>query len=109
MQTIVQVKCTRGESMRSLIERDGKLARHGLQVILQHKPQRSPGWCKIKSMEPNRRGAANVEWDPNTAILTCRVVNRGAGRPHQIVGDIVSYFLNRHKRRVQVITVYPPG
>jgi len=39
--------------------------------------------------------------------LLSRVVTRGKGRPHGIIGDYVDYLLDRHARRVQAIHVVP--
>jgi hypothetical protein len=49
----------------------------------------------------------NVQWDTDSSALKCRVVNRGAGRPHLIVGDFLEYLLACHKRRVRAITIIP--
>jgi hypothetical protein len=49
-------------------------------------------------------GALNVEWDPGTAVLTARVVTRGAKRPSPIVGHFINYLLNRHQKRIQSMT-----
>ena len=50
------------------------------------------------------RGALNVEWDSQSAILNARVVTRGSRKPSPIVGDFVNYLLAKHGTRVQTIT-----
>jgi hypothetical protein len=62
---------------------------------------------KLRSTHPGGRGAINVEWDSASATLTCRIVNRGAGKPNVIVGDLLDYMLARNKGRVRTITIFP--
>ncbi len=69
MQTVVQVVCTRGRSLRGV--------------------------------------SMNIQWDSATTILTCRVINRGSGRPNLIIGDFVDYLLSRYRRRIKLVTVLP--
>ena len=107
MQTVVQVVCSRGHSLRDAIANDRKLTRHDLEVMQEKKPGRSPGWMKVRSTESNRGGSMNVQWDAATSILTCRVINRGSGRPNLIIGDFVDYLLSRHRRRIKLVTVLP--
>jgi hypothetical protein len=49
----------------------------------------------------------NIQWDGATNILTCRVINRGSGRPNLIIGDFVDYLLSRYRRRIKLVTVLP--
>jgi hypothetical protein len=49
----------------------------------------------------------NLQWDADTSILLCRVVNRGTARPALIAGDFVAYLLARWRRRVQSIHIFP--
>lgn len=108
MQTVVQVVCTRGRSLRDAIANDRALTRHHhLAVIQEKKPGRSPGWTKVRTTEGDRSGSLNVQWDSSTNILTCRVVNRGAGRPNMIIGYFVDYLLRRQRRRIKLVTVLP--
>ena len=107
MQTVVQVVCTRGRSMRDAIANDSKLAKHDLHVTQEKKPGRSPGWTKVHSTESDRMGSMNIQWDGATSILTCRVINRGSGRPNLIIGDFVDYLLSRYRRRIKLVTVLP--
>ena len=107
MQTVVQVVCTRGRSMRDAIANDPRLEKHGLEVTQEKKPGRSPGWMKVHTMGSNRGGSMNVQWDGATSILTCRVINRGSGRPNLIIGDFVDYLLSRYRRRIKLVTVLP--
>ncbi len=107
MQTVVQVVCTRGRSMRDAIANDPRLAKHDLEVTQEKKPGRSPGWMKVHTTESNRGGSMNVQWDGATSILTCRVINRGSGRPNLIIGDFVDYLLSCYRRRIKLVTVLP--
>src|SRR5688572_19955481 len=91
VQTLVQVICSRGSSLRDSIVNDPRLSKYGLVISKKHQPGRQHGWAKVHSVEPDRRGALNIEWDGDTNILLCRVVNRGAGRPNLILGDFVDY------------------
>jgi hypothetical protein len=49
----------------------------------------------------------NLQWDSATSILTCRVINRGSGRPNLIIGDFVDYLLSKYRRRIKLVTVLP--
>ena len=106
MQTVIQVVCKSGRSMRDAIANDPKLEDSGLRTVTERKPGRKPGWTKVKSTMGDRRGTVNVQWNAGTSILECRVVNRGAGKPNRLVGDFVDYLLARHNRRVRHITIW---
>lgn len=107
MQTLVQVICTPGRSVRDAIANDAKLSAHHFEVVLERKAGRFPGWTKLRSHAEGRRGSINLQWNSSTKVLACRVVNKGAGKPNLIVGDFVDYLLQRHRRRVRLITVLP--
>jgi hypothetical protein len=103
MQILVQVLCTKGKSLREAIASDARLERHGLQVTRQMQPGRAPGWLKLHATDTTR-GALNIEWDAQSAVLSARVITRGSRRPSPIVGDFINYLLDRHSGRVQSIT-----
>ena len=107
MQTVVQVVCSRGRSMRDAIANDRRLGKHGLEMVQEKKPGRSPGWAKVKTTEGDGSGSMNVQWDGSTNILTCRVLNRGSGRPNLIIGYFVDYLLARFRRRIKLVSVLP--
>jgi hypothetical protein len=107
MQTVIHIHCSRGKSLREVVAKDPELQAHMLQVAKQQQPGRSPGWLKLHSTEPTRQGAINIQWQPAGAVLQCRVVNRGAGRPNLIVGDFLDYVLARFCKRVRAITILP--
>ena len=109
MQTIVQVICSNGGSLRDSIVNDAKLSDFGLAVRGKLKQGRPQGWAKIYSVQSSRRGALNIEWNPDTRILLCRVVNRGGGRPDLVLGDFVSYLFHRYRRRIRVINIINPS
>src|SRR5258708_23111911 len=100
MQTILQVICSKGTSLRDAIVNDEKLEEFGLVTQMKRQPGRPHGWAKILSNEPGRRGALNVEWDAATSILLCRIFNRGAARPNRALGDFSDYLFNRFRRRM---------
>lgn len=85
-----------------------RLEDFGLKVSGKLKPTRQMGWAKIHSTRPDRRGALNVEWDSDTRILLCRVINKGRGSPELILGDFVAYLLQRYRRRINVVNIFPP-
>jgi hypothetical protein len=107
VQTLVQVVCTSGSSVRDAIANDAKLDAHNFEVLLERKAGRSPGWTKLRSRAEGRRGSINIQWNAATRVLSCRVVNKGSGKPNLIIGDFVDYLLQRHRRRIRVITVLP--
>lgn len=103
MQILVQVLCSKGQSLRQAIANDPHLGRHALQVTRETQPGRAPGWMKLHATDATR-GALNVEWDAQSSVLTARVITRGSRKPSRIVGDFVNYLLERHPRRIQTIT-----
>ncbi len=107
MQTVIQVYCRRGQSLRDAVARDRRLRRHRLTVVKAHQPGRNPGWLKLRSTDPERPGAINIEWNRDVALLTCRVVTKHRNRPHLIIGDFLDYLLARHWRRLESITIAP--
>lgn len=107
MQTLVQVVCSKGKSLRGVIVNDPKLMKFGLEIQKKQKPGRRHGWAKVRSKEAGRRGALNLEWDADTSILLCRVVNRGAGRPNRVLGDLVTYLFEKCSNRIEAVNILP--
>lgn len=107
MQTILQVVCSGGKSLRDQIVRDQRLGRFNLRVVEEKRLGRRPGWAKIVSTQQGGQGALNIRWEGNSGILLCRVVNRGDGRPSVIVADFVNYLLARIHPRIEVVTIHP--
>lgn len=107
MQTHVQVICSKGKSVREAIVNDPKLPNFDLMVQKIQKQGRSPGWAKIKGTTQDHQGVLNIEWDKDTCILICRIVNRGTGKPSLILGDFVGYLMSRFRRRIKAITILP--
>ena len=60
MQTILQVVCSKGESLRERIVKDSKLGDSNLKVVKKQQPGRPHGWAKIVSTQPGGRGALNI-------------------------------------------------
>lgn len=108
MQTIVQVICSAGESLRDAIGADETIEKYHLTVTSQQMAGRSPGWTKLHSAaDPPKPGAINIEWNPRAATLTCRIITRGHRKPSPIVGDLVTYLVSRFIGRVRTITIVP--
>ena len=107
MQTVIQVICSGNTSLREAIVKDPRLGRHRLAVSRQKSPGRNPGWAKLHSTDPATPGAINLTWDGSARILLARVVTREANRPGEIVGDFVTYLLERRRQRVRAINILP--
>jgi len=106
MQTVIQVLCTGGASLRQRIANDkDRLDEFELKLGPEKKPERNPGWTKMNGKR-NVSGAVNMSWDAATRTLTCRIVNRRLARPHRIVGRLVDFLLYRYRSRIKVITIF---
>ena len=103
MQILIQVLCSRGPSVRQRIADDERIGDYGLKVTKEAQPGRAPGWMKLHATD-STRGALNVEWDVQSAVLSARVVTRATRKASPIVGDFVNYLLQRHSSRIQSIT-----
>ncbi len=103
VQILVQALCSKGQSLREAIANDRRLERFGLQVVRKQQPGRAPGWMKLRSAD-EEKGVLNVEWDPESAVLSARIITRGSRKPSPIVGRFVNYLLDRHRGRIQTIT-----
>jgi hypothetical protein len=103
MQILVLVLCTKGKSLRQEIADDRRLAAYGFHVAKETQPGRAPGWLKLHATD-RTRGALNIEWNAQSAILRARVITRGSRRPSPIVGDFINYLLARFASRVETIT-----
>ena len=106
MQTLVQVVCSKGKSLRDAITNDPKLSDFDLTNQKKHQPGRQHRWARSVAPRPTVR-ELNIEWDADTGILLCRVVNRGAGRPNRVLGDFVDYLFQRHRRRIEAVNIIP--
>ena len=108
MQVLLHVICTRGQSLREAISRNGKLQNHNFTVSEHKRHGRSKGWAKVHSTLPDRHGAINLEWDADTGVLVSRVITRRRGRPNLIVGDFVDFLLSNFPRRITAINIILP-
>jgi hypothetical protein len=63
--------------------------------------------CCVASPPTGRRGSLNIQRSSATKILTCRVLNKGSGKPNLVIGDFVNYLLQRHRRRIRHVVVLP--
>ena len=108
MQTAIQVICTSGPSLRAQIADQGRVS--DAWLVSEKSVGRNPGWMKVKSTERGIWGALNIRWDAEARTLTCRVVNKRYGTPHQIIGRFVAFLLeqdkNRNNKRIKMINIF---
>lgn len=107
MQTLVQVICTKGTSLRDKISNHSRLEDSCLKVTERKWNARSRGWTKIHSTLPDRDGAINIEWDADICLLVCRVVTKRKGQPNLIIADFVDFLLSNFKTRIEAINIIP--
>ena len=107
MQTLVQVLSSHSRSLRDLIVNDRRLEKYQLSVVTEKKPGRPHGWAKLHSTDKAGYGALNMEWHSSSKMLICRVVTKGAGRPHRLIGDFVDYLLACHRTKIGTINIFP--
>ncbi len=107
MQTLVLVACTPGPSIREAIVRDAQLSAFQLELIQDRRRGRRPGWAKLKSAVLNIDGAVNLEWDPYSSTLQCRVITRSDSDPAPILADLVGYLFQQFPDRIQSVTILP--
>ena len=107
MQSIIQITCYRGGSLREAIASDTRLEKYNLTVMRQKTPGRSPGWAKLRSTDPEICGAINLEWDPATKTLLARIVTKGKNTPDRITGDFIAYLVGRHRKKIRSILLLP--
>jgi len=107
MQSVIEVTCYRGGSLREAIASDGQLEKYRLALAKQKISGRNPGWAKLHSTEPDVAGAINFEWDPATKTLMARVVSKGKNTAHRLMGDFISYLIRRQRRRIRSIVILP--
>ena len=107
MQTVIQVTCYRGGSLREAVANDMRLERYHLAVSRQKISGRNPGWAKLHSTDPDVPGAINLEWDPATKTLMVRVVTKGGNTADRITGDFLAYLMRCQRRRIRSVLVLP--
>ena len=79
MQTLVQVVCTPGLSVRDAIANDPEAGHSCIRDRAGNERRgRAPGWTKLRSRAQGRRGSINIQWSAATKVLSCRVVNKRA-------------------------------
>jgi hypothetical protein len=106
MQTLIQVACKKGSSLRDGIVNDRRLDGYSLVVSEKKRPTRPRGWAEIHGTSDDGYGAINIESLASSSILLCRVVTRGSN-PGPISGDFLRYLLSCHRRRIQAIHIVP--
>ncbi len=107
MQSVIQVMCYRGGSLREAVANDRRLEKYHLAVARQKRSGRNPGWAKLHSTEPEVHGAINLEWDPATKTLMARVVTKGKNTADRITGDFIAYLIRCQRRRIRSIVLLP--
>jgi hypothetical protein len=105
MQTVIEVVCSKGASLRDAIADDRHFGNYEFEILKEKQPGRRPGWTKIRSTDSSRQGTINIAWNSATHTLTCRVVNRGKAKPSLVIGDLVCYLLDRHRRRIKLLLI----
>jgi hypothetical protein len=93
MQSVIQVTCYRGGSLREALANDKYLAKYHLAVSRQKTSGRNPGWAKLHSTEPDVHGA--------------RVVTKHKSTPDRITGDFIAYLIRRQRTRIRSILLLP--
>jgi hypothetical protein len=108
MQTIIQATIKSDVSLRNAITNDDKCLEdnYNIKVESSKKRDRTKGWANLKSTRGSGYGALKLSWDPNTKTLTGRVINRGKGKPDDIVGDFCAYLLFRYAKRLRFIQIF---
>ena len=107
MQSIIQVTCYHGGSLREAIANDKRLEKYHLAVSRQKTSGRNPGWTKVHSTDPQVHGAINLEWDQATKTLMARIVTKGKSTPDRITGDFIAYLMRRQRRKIRSILLLP--
>jgi len=107
MQSVIQVTCYRGGSLREAVANDKRLQKYNLAVSRQKTPGRSPGWAKLHGTDPGVHGAINLEWDPATKTLMARIVTKGKSTPDRIIGQFIAYLMRRHRTKIRAILLLP--
>jgi hypothetical protein len=102
MQILIHALCSKGKSLREAIANDTRLDKHRLLKVREKQPGRAPGWMKLRSAT-DAAGVLNIEWHPQSSVLSARVVTRGSGLASPIVGDYINYLLRKHSGRVKSI------
>jgi len=102
MQILIHALCSKGQSLREAIANDPRLEKHRLLKVREKQAGRAPGWMKLRSGTA-AAGVLNIEWFPQSSVLSARVITRGSGMPSQIVGDYINYLLRQHGSRVRTI------
>ena len=107
MQTVIQIACTSGPSLRDIVVRDERrLAKFNLIVSEKKRQTRHRGWAKLHGTAQDANGAINVQWIASSQVLLCRVVTHKLN-PGPLSGDLMRYLLSTHRRRVQSIHIVP--
>lgn len=106
MQTLIQVFCKGNSgSIRKKIQNDeNNLDDYYLQVVNKKNYYRADGWLKLKA-KGGINGTLNIKWDSKINVLETRVVNRGQGKPDEIIGQFVSYIFGRYSRNIKAIHI----
>lgn len=107
MQVLLIATFSETYSVRDQIVNDPELSGYGFSVASQKRKGRSPGWAKVTSTRDKRFGAINVEWDSGVNLLTCRVITKDLNSPWPIIGDFVTYLMERYDDEIEAVSIYP--
>lgn len=108
MQNIVQVICKKGPSLRDKMAndmaKDKNARKFQLDLIQGKNMDRKRGWAVYKSRRDDH-GSLKCEWHAPSTTLICRFVTKKRNRAPFFIGDLVSYILCKHHKRVLAIVV----
>jgi len=106
MQTVIQVLCTGGVSLRQTIADDQEgLEQFQLKLGRQRIANGHPGWTEVRG-RGNTWAALKISWDMPTTTLTCRVASRRLARPHPIASKFVDFLLYRYSERIKAVSIF---
>jgi len=106
MQTVIQVLCKKGKSLREVITKDQQIENEPYRLKRKKckSPSRPNGWTEVSSLDRSP-GALKIEWDASAQTLICRVITKLGNSPSSIVGNFVSYLVARHSKRFVTIII----
>jgi hypothetical protein len=104
MQIQMQAFGKKSQSLRALIVKDLRQGKHPtLSVTEALSKDRKPVWAKIKASDCV--GAINVEWDGTQRMLVARAIAERGNSPMPLLGEFLSYLLEKHGKKISGLNV----
>jgi hypothetical protein len=104
MQIQMQAFGRKPDSLRKIIADDLSSRPHPVLYVQEFKsPERVPGWSKI--LGHHLPGAINIKWDAASRMLTARAIAKRGNTPHKLLGEFISYLIERHGRKVASVNI----